>query len=352
MTVDDAESVLQSNQADAVVMGRAFFADPHFPNKAKAGKISEIRPCIICQDCVDTIMPGGGSACAVNANSGRETQLPMKELASKSKNVVVIGGGMGGMEAARVCAERGHKVTLLEKQTQLGGNFILAAQLLEDLQPYLDWMIRDIKRLPIDVKLGIEADEKNIAALKPDAIVVATGGKLATATFPGGDQSPVISGGNLYKLVSENFKGLNGDVVVLGGGVIAVEIADAVAKKASQQNIRSVTMLNWDNRVAEGAGRKRRGDLSRRLDKNGVLVLTGMPIVAVTADGVQFKNVDGSVRNIKADHVLFAADPLPDTQLLDRLQGVASEIKVVGDCAGFGLVKKAIKDATLAAYAL
>jgi len=352
MTVDDAEKVLQANQADAVVMGRAFFADPHFPNKAKAGKSSEIRPCIVCQDCVDTIMPGGGSACAVNANSGREAQLPMKELAAKSKNVVVIGGGMAGMEAARVCVERGHKVTLMEKQKQLGGNFILAAQLLEDLQPYLDWMIRETKRLPIEVKLGMEADEKNIAALKPDAIVVATGGKHATPAFPGGDHTSVVSAGNLYKLIHENFKGLKGDVVVLGGGVIAVEIADAVAKKATQQNISSVTMLNWDNRVADGAGRKRRGDLSRRLDKSGVRVLTGMPIVAISTDGVQFKNVDGSVRNIKADHVLFAADPQPDAGLAERLQGLAPEIKVVGDGAGFGLVKKAIKDATLAAYAL
>jgi 2,4-dienoyl-CoA reductase (NADPH2) len=349
MTVDDAEKVLQANQADAVVMGRAFFADPHFPNKAKAGKASEIRPCIICQDCVDTIMPGGGSACAVNASSGREAQLPMKELAAKSKNVVVIGGGMAGMEAARVCAERGHKVTLMEKQKQMGGNFILAAQLLEDLQPYLDWMIREMKRLPIDVKLGVEADEKNITALKPDAILIATGGKLATPTFPGGDQASVISGGKLYQRVNEEFKGLTGDVVVLGGGVIAVEIADAVAKKTG---VSSVTLLNWENRVAEGAGRKRRGDLSRRLDKSGVQVLTGMPIVAVTPEGVQFKNVDGSVRCAKADHILFAADPQPDAGLAERLQGLASEVKVVGDCAGFGLVKKAIKDATLAAYAL
>jgi len=348
MTVEDAEKVLQSNQADAVVMGRAFFADPHLINKAKAGKLSEIRPCIVCQDCVDTIMPGGGSACAVNVNSGREAQLPMKELAAKSKNVVVIGGGMAGMEAARVCAERGHKVTLLEKQKQLGGNFILAAQLLNDLQPYLDWMKREMKRLPVDVKLGTEADEKNIAALKPDAIIVAAGAKLAEPTFPGSDQSHVISGSKLHQLIADDFKGVSGDVVVLGGGVIAVEIADAVAlhKKSS------VTMINWDNRVADGAGRKRRGDLSRRLDKSGVKVLTGMPIVAITKDAVQFKNVDGQVRSVKANTALVADLPQPNTELEARFKTLAAEIKVVGDCAGFGLVKKAIKDATLAAYSL
>jgi len=348
MNVEDAEKVLQSNQADAVVMGRAFFADPHLMNKAKAGQFDAIRPCIVCQDCVDTIMPGGGSACAVNVNSGREAQLPMKELAAKSKNVVIIGGGMAGMEAARVCAERGHKVTLLEKQKQLGGNFILASQLLKDLQPYLDWMKREMKRLPIDVQLGKEADEKIISALKPDAIIVAAGAKLAEPTFAGGDQGHVISGSKLHQLIADDFKGVSGDIVVLGGGVIAVEIADAIAlhKKSS------VTMINWDNRVADGAGRKRRGDLSRRLDKSGVKVLTGMPIVAITKDAVQFKNVDGQVRSVKARTVLVADLPQPHPELEARFKALAGEIKTVGDCAGFGLVKKAIKDATLAAYSI
>jgi len=347
MNIEDAEKVLQSNQADMVVMGRAFFADPHLMNKAKAGQFDAIRPCIVCQDCVDTIMPGGGSACAVNANSGREQQLPMKELAAKSKSVVVIGGGMAGMEAARVCAERGHKVTLLEKHKQLGGNFILAAQLLDDLQPYLDWMKREMNRLPINVKLGAEADEKIISALKPDAIIVAAGAKLAEPAFAGSELAHVISGGKLHKLIAEDFKGLSGDIVVLGGGVIAVEIADAIGKKGN-----NVTMINWDNRVAEGAGRKRRGDLSRRLDKSGVKVLTGMPIVAITKDQVQFKNVDGTVRSVKATAVLVADLPQANTELVERFKNLAPEIKSVGDCAGFGLVKKAIKDATLAAHSL
>ena len=355
MSVDDAEKVLQSGQADAVVMGRAFFADPHLINKAKAGKAETIRPCIICQDCVDTIMPGGGSACAVNPNSGRELQLPMKELAAKSKHVVVIGGGMGGMEAARVAAERGHKVTLLEKQKFLGGNFILAAQLLPDLQPYLDWMQREMKRLPIDLKLGVEGDEKSVAALKPDAIIVAMGGSNTAPSFSGGDHT--THGGKLYQLVYDNFKGISGDVVVLGGGVIAVEIADAIAKlwssvQGKTHNIHSVTMLNWDNRVADGAGRKRRGDLSRRLDKSGVRVLTGMPIVHVGKHGVTFKNVDGEERTIKADHVLFAADPQPNMELVEKLKAITPDVKPVGDCAGFGLVKKAIKDANFAVYPL
>lgn len=347
MTVDDAEKVLQAGQADAVVMGRAFFADPHLINKAKAGKISAIRPCIVCQDCVDTIMPGGGSACAVNPNSGREMQLPMHELAASPKKVVVIGGGMAGMEAARICAERGHHVTLFEKQNQLGGNFILAAQLLGDLQPYLDWMIREMKRLPIDIKLGAVADDKTIASLKPDAIMVAVGGTNTQPAFAGAEHT--VGGGKLYQLVHENFKGIQGEVVVLGGGVIAVEIADAIAK---QGKTTSVTMLNWDNRVADGAGRKRRGDLSRRLDKSGVRVLTGMPIVDISKNRVQFKSVDGTVRSLKADHILFAADPQPNMALAEQLKSLAPEIKTIGDCAGFGLVKKAIKDAALAAYAI
>ena len=352
MTVDDAEKILQANQADAVVMGRAFFADPHLINKAKAGRIDTIRPCIVCQDCVDTIMPGGGSACAVNPSSGREAQLPMKELAAQSKHVVVIGGGMGGMEAARVAAERGHKVTLLEKQKILGGNFILAAQLLNDLQPYLDWMRREMQRLPINIKLGSEASESAVAALKPDAIIVAVGGNNTSPAFAGGEQA--VSGGALYKLASNHFKGIAGDVVVLGGGVIAVEIADAVARLLSSTSGKSgsVTLLNWDNRVADGAGRKRRGDLSRRLDKSGVRVLTGMPIVSVGKGTVTFKNTDGGERALKADHILFAADPQPNLDLLEKMKTLAADVRAVGDCAGFGLVKKAIKDAALAAYAL
>ncbi len=349
MKVEDAETLLQNDQVDMVVMGRALFADPELPNKAQAGEIASIRPCNSCQDCVDTIMRGGGSACALNAASGREHLFPLHELAQASKKVIVVGGGVAGMEAARVAAERGHSVTLVEKSAALGGQFDLAASLLNDHRPYLDWLIAEVQRLPITVQLDKEVTADTVAEYSADVIVVASGGVNTAPAFNGDDQAHVVTGESLYKVIATDFEGIDGDVVVLGGNVTAVEIADALARKTTERNLapakRSVTLLNWQHRVADGAGKKRRGDVCQRLDLHGVTVLTGMEVVEIGKDSVVFRQEDQSVREVPATHVLVSDAVSENNSLYEQLQGSAEEVYAIGDCAGFGLVKKAISDA-------
>jgi len=351
-----ADELVKNKQVDMVVMGRALFADPYLPNKAKENLIETIRPCNVCQDCVDTIMKGGGSACALNPHSGRELLLPMHESAEQSKKALVIGGGVAGLEAARVAAERGHQVTLLEKSDRLGGDFLHAVDLLSENGPYLQWLQGEVERLGVTVELSKNASLELVKGYDADAIIVATGGSNTPPPFEGDEQSHVVKGDALKELIENDFAGVEGDVVVLGGNVTAVEVADAIARKNNQQALspvnRHVTLINWQHRVADGAGKKRRGDVMRRLDLHGVHVLTGMNIKKINSDSVVFETEQGVERHVPATTVIVADQMLEDKTLFEQLQGLAEDVYAVGDCDGFGLVKKAIRDATEAAYAL
>jgi 2,4-dienoyl-CoA reductase (NADPH2) len=353
-----AEQLLEQGNLDLVVFGRAIFADPHLPNKASAGNVSQIRPCNVCQDCVDTIMRGGGSACALNPNSGRELQLPPDKKADTPMNLLVVGGGVAGMEAARIAAGQGHSVTLWEKSGELGGNFVLAANLLADHQPYLDWLRSEVSRLPVTVELNREVGAEDILDFGADKVIVATGGSNQPLSYKGDEQAHVLSGAALHKEIASGLTGLKNDedVIVLGGNVMATELIDAIARKRQQQNLapqsHSLILVNEQNRLADGAGKKRRGDVSRRLDQHGVHVLTGVKVLEITANQVVVELENGNARHLPADRVLVADQMNEDRSFIEQLEPISDTVVCIGDCAGEGLVKKAILDAANAIYSL
>ncbi|MEE9325393.1 MAG: FAD-dependent oxidoreductase, partial [Dehalococcoidia bacterium] len=173
-----AERILAEGQADLVAMTRALIADPEMPKKAMEGRLDDIRPCVgNNQGCVGRLFGGKPITCIHNPVIGREEELAVIEPAAQKKRVVVVGGGPAGLEAARVAAIRGHEVVLFEKGRELGGQIRTMANApgREEYISISDWLINQVKKLGVDIRLGVEATPQAVKQEKPDAVVVAAG---------------------------------------------------------------------------------------------------------------------------------------------------------------------------------
>ena len=174
-----AAQAVENGLIDMVGATRAHIADPHLVGKLAAGRADEIRPCVGASYCLERVQSGGASLCIYNAATGRETRMPQTVTpAATSRRIVVVGAGPGGLEAARVCAARGHSVTLFEAEAAIGGQINLAAKATwrRGLAGIVDWYGRELARLGIALRTGTRATASDVLALAPDDVVIATGG--------------------------------------------------------------------------------------------------------------------------------------------------------------------------------
>ncbi|NNL84632.1 MAG: FAD-dependent oxidoreductase, partial [Myxococcales bacterium] len=283
-----AEAILASGKADFVALCRAITADPDWPKKAAAGRADEIRPCIRCNDCLDTILPGTPMRCRVNFLEGRESMYQLKR-ARERKKVVVAGGGAAGMEAARTAFYRGHDVTLVEKGETLGGLLIPACVIptKEDLNKLFQWYVREMERLPIRVLTETEATPELVAELGADALIVATG-HGDTAAKPRGlaglDHPHVVTA---MDLLAE--RAPVRDSLVIGGGFMGCDIAQHIAGTGAR-----VTLLTRYDREHVGGtvGFFTRNSLFELLDRMSVTIRAGIAYREVTDEGVLITNED------------------------------------------------------------
>ncbi|HIH77805.1 MAG TPA: FAD-dependent oxidoreductase [Halobacteria archaeon] len=221
---DLAKKVLNDGKAaDMIVIGRGLLADPYWPKKVLRGETKRIRPCIGCQDgCLGRIFIGRPLSCAVNPACGREDEYGIKK-SSISKKVMVIGGGVAGMEAARVSTIRGHKVTLYERSDKLGGHLIEASvpEFKNDVERLLKWYENELKELKVNIKLDTEVMPKMVLDNKDDVVIVATGSSPLIPAIDGIDSKNVITA--IDALLGS--KPVGNNVLVVGGGLIGCETA-------------------------------------------------------------------------------------------------------------------------------
>lgn len=363
-TPEQAEAVLKSGAADMVVMGRQMLADAEWANKASVGNTAAIRRCISCENCIDS-MNRQSLACAINPFTGRESELLIKKIETQ-KHIVVIGAGPGGMEAARVASLRGFRVTLIEREHRLGGALLLAATVHDDNRFFLEYLQKAVRELPIDIRLGTDASVELLQSLKPDAVIVATGSQvvlpkeitLTDGVWFGRDVRALLTGrwqqfkmlGDLWnrflkpqtlQIASHIFMPFGKRVVLIGNDLPAVELAEFFAKRR-----RIVYLLTNEDRLLPEVGRKRRAEHMDKLDQNKVCVITGVDIQQLASKRVEYVPQGSAERFVlDVDSVIVAGEAAPDLSLAIQLQEQGFAVHSVGDCKGYGLIVKAVREA-------
>lgn len=269
-----AEKIVCEGKADFVSIGRPLIADPEWSNKAKDGRANEIRPCIACHEgCLRRLMYYHRVSCAVNPAAGDEDYLRIEKSTIK-KNVIVIGGGVAGMVAAIVCAQRGHFVTLYEKNDELGGNFRrrYLPHFKSDYIRYVQYLKDCLSNANVDVRLNCPVDVSTLCN-DTDVIVNAVGSNFKTLAIPGLAQDRVISPFELYE--DKPFTGLH--IAIVGGGLVGVEAAINVAEHGGRPVI-----IEKFNEIAKTAYSVNRQHLEILLKKNSVQIYKNTTICSAT----------------------------------------------------------------------
>ncbi|MEE8586141.1 MAG: FAD-dependent oxidoreductase [Acidobacteriota bacterium] len=321
---DLAEQVLKDGQADFVALGRSLLADAEWVNKARQGRLEEIRPCIMCNEYCLGRLP---SACMVNAALGKEREYAPK-AAPRPKKVVVIGGGPGGMEVARVAALRGHQVTLYERESVLGGQLLSAADAYfkSSLGDLRDNLAHQIEQAGVQVKLNCPATLENVEAERPDAVVVASGALPLLPEIPGIGLPGHLTVLDLHSNRNGE-RGLGETVLIAGGGLNGCDAAIDLAAQGKK-----VTVVEMASEVARDMNHISRGALLAKLSELGIQLRTGCEIVRFTAKGARLRGPEGEVEELQADTVVLALGARSENGLLERLQGKVQELYAIGDC--------------------
>lgn len=319
-----AEQILAEGKADLVCMGRGLLADPELPKKAKEGRLEDIRTCIACNTCMESIFRRGRVECLVNPVLGREKELVF-EPAKEKKKIMVVGGGPGGLNVAWVAARRGHEVHLYEKQRSLGGQLLLGSitGYKKELLSLIEFQKRQIKKFGVKLHLGQEVTAETVEKEKPDVVILATGSSPAVPPVEGIDK-PIVA---LYP------EALNGDdfnqlkVVIVGGGATGSEVALHLTDLGC-----TVTIVEMLPKVGQQLESMTRKVLLQRLNSRGVEILTETSLRRVEDKGVVVADKEGNERFIEADRVIVAIGTKPDNTLYDQIKSKGYEIYRIGDC--------------------
>ena len=320
-----AERVLQEGKADFICLGRALLADPEWPNKVKKGRLEDIRPCVGCHEgCLKRVFDVKYLSCAVNPATGMEREFTIKP-AEKKKTVLVVGGGASGMEAARVTALGGHKVTLWEKGDALGGNLIPASvpDFKQDYRRLINFLSTQIKKLDVTIELAKEATAELILEMKPDVVFIATGSTSIVPEIPGVGKKMVVTAVDLLLDKQEAGK----SVVVVGGGLIGCETALYLAQKSKKLTI--IEMLNGVMLDMYSANRMH---LLKLLADADVNILTETKCLEIRDNGITITDKYGKRSTLEADTVVLAVGLKSNERLLEALKDKIPEVYAIGDC--------------------
>ncbi len=326
---DMAEKALREDKCDMVMLGRPLLADAEWPNKAYAGKCSEIRPCIGCQEgCLNEFVEGGHPQCAVNARTAFEEEYtPEVQKADIAKNIAVVGAGPAGITMAETLLARGHRVDLYEKSSQLGGTIIPGSipMIKYEIKNYLEWLRGCVSKMQNEdafkLYLDTEVDSAFLKSKVYDVIVTANGTRQVKPPVPGIDSKNVF--GAIDVLNHPELLADASDVVVIGGGVVGAEVAYYLTYELAKK----VKVVEMDKYIMNHACTSNRGHLIHYLEQAGVELLNMTTLQKVDGDKVV---VEQNVHKNVPNPYITWSPILPENieNPMDLLRSIKSELKI------------------------
>lgn len=347
-TPELAERILAEGKADIIGMGRALICDPEFPNKARHGHPEDIVHCMRCNYCIADLafdpLPWGQNkqfGCAANPKIARDLMIARMAEPKASRNVVVVGGGPAGLIAAITAAERGHKVTLLEKSDALGGNLKImeCEPKKHDMVLYRDYLVRQLKKNGVEVRLNTPATKELIQSMKADAVICAVGSNIMIPPVKGIDRDKVLTFMDAFYRPDS----LGKDVIIVGGGIVACEAALCLADHDPERKIHLIEMRDV---LCDPNYVHHYNTMIPVLDKHPQIgYRLNTRCVAATDTSVTVVK-DGVEETLNTQSVVFATGLTPNKKLVEELRDSALDFYPVGDCVN----ATRIKDATRAGY--
>jgi NADPH-dependent 2,4-dienoyl-CoA reductase/sulfur reductase-like enzyme len=328
-----ANEIIEKEKADLVCIGRGLLADPEMPKKAQEGRLDEIRICIACNTCMQSIFKKGRIECLVNPMLGREKEMAFIPT-QKPKKVMVVGGGPGGLNVAWVAAKRGHEVSVYEKRSELGGQLLPGSTPghKTELRSLIRFQKKQAELFGVNCHLNHEVTPEDIKAINPDVVVLATGSLPAMPPVEGIEKDIVLTYEDVFNAAPPEFK----NVVIVGGGPTGLELALHLTEYGCSVSI--VEMLPKLGNDLEAMTKK---IILKHLKEKKVTLMTDTKLSKIEDNGVVVFNKDNRHKFIAAERIVIAIGTRPDTRLYDKIKSLGYEVHQIGDC----LEPRSAKDA-------
>ncbi|MFB0919332.1 MAG: NAD(P)/FAD-dependent oxidoreductase [Oscillospiraceae bacterium] len=342
---EQAEQQISEGTQDFIALGRPLLADPQWVNKVREGRAQDIKRCICCLWCFESMQAnaylGCAGECAINPAMGHEKEMNNLPKNGDGRVIVIVGAGPAGLTAAEILARRNFKVTVLEKNPYVGGQLRLADK--PPLKSKIDWCFEDLERAAIasgaEIVLSTEATAEKIDEYKPYAIIIATGGYSVRPSSIEGVRLPNVC--TITEILDGTAKLTGKNVAVIGSGMSGLETAE---KLASDGN--TVTVVEMEDRISPQTYSQHLDDIMPRLEKYGVRFITGHRLAKISEHSITLESVGTKrTRTVEADYVVLSVGVKSENRLFKELESTHRSVYIIGDAKKVGRIAQATRSA-------